>query len=132
MAVIGSDGLSLLIGDGAATEMFSALKGAAITRMEITQRPHVAKAVTSDAWNIQVGMSERQITLDCDAYATDEANALRLKTLAMNGAAGNFKLQLRSTETLSFAAVITKYREEIRPGEIKKLFCRLETSGAAS
>lgn len=132
MSVIGSDGLGLLIGDGATTETFTALKGGIISRFEINQRGHVANAVATDAWQVQAGTSARHVTLECEAYATDEASASRVRNLAMSGAQGNFKLQLRTAETLQFSAYVTQYREIIGAGEIKKLQCRLESSGAAS
>jgi len=132
MAVIGSDGLSLLVGDGATTEIFTALKGTTIARLEITQRGNVGNAIAADAWQVQVGTSNRLAVIECDSYATDEAAMLRIKTLAMSGALGNFKLQLRSAETLLISAVVIQYREEIAPGEIKRVRFRLESSGEVS
>lgn len=132
MAIIGSDGLSLLIGDGGGTEIFTALKGAVISKLEITQKSNVANAVTTDAWMVNAATSARRAVIECEAYATDEAPPLRLRSLMLSGNAGNVKLKLSTTETLSMNAVVTVYRETIAPGNIKKLFCRLESSGAVT
>lgn len=132
MATIGSDGLSLWVGDGAATEVFTVLKGLAVSQLEINQRSYIANAIATDAWQVQVGTANRQVVLECESYATDESAALRLKTLAMLGNAGNFKLELRGTETMQMSARVMQYREESAAGEIKRLRFRLETSGQPS
>lgn len=131
MAVIGSDGLSLLVGDGAGSELFSPLKGAAVTRLEISQRSNVNNAISDDAWLVHAGASGRRAVIECEAYATDEAPATRVRSLAMNGDNGNFRLKVSSTQTLSLNATVTMYREMIAAGGIKRLQCRLESSGAA-
>ncbi len=79
MATIGSDGLSLWVGDGAATEVFTVLKGLAVSQLEINQRSYIANAIATDAWQVQVGTANRQVVLECESYATDESAALRLK-----------------------------------------------------
>lgn len=132
MTVIGSDGLSLLVGDGGGTEIFNPLTGCAVSKLEISQRGHVAGAVTTDAWQVHAGMSDRRAMIECEAYATDDAAPLRVRSLMLSGLAGNFKLKLRGTETLQFSAFVTLYREVIAAGEIKKLMCRLESTGAVS
>lgn len=132
MATIGADGLSLFVGDGATIELFSALKGSTIVRFEMTQRGHVANAVASDAWQTLVGTSNRNVVIECECFATDETPALRIKLLGLSGAAANFKLQLRSLETLEFSAVVMQYREDIAASDIKRVRFRLESSGAAS
>jgi hypothetical protein len=132
MTVIGSDGLSLLVGDGATTEVYNPLKGCELTRLEINQRAHVTNAVASDAWQAQAGTSARHMVIECEAYATDEAASMRVRSLALAGTPGNFKLQLRPTESLQLSAYVTQYREIIGAGEIKKIQWRLESSGAAS
>ena len=132
MAIIGADGLSLLVGDGGGTEVFTALKGAVVTRLEINQRSNVATAVSSDAWLVHAGTSGRRAMIECDGFATDEAPALRLRSLMLSGAAGNFRLELNAAETLVMSAVVTLYREIIEAGGIKKLQCRLESSGAVT
>ena len=132
MATIGSDGLHLWVGDGAATEVFTVLKGLAVSQLEINQRRYIANAIASDAWQMQVGTANRQIVAECESYATDEAAALRLKTLAMAGSLGNFKLELRTTEAIHFSAGVMQYREENTAGEIKRLRFRLESSGEPS
>ena len=132
MALVGSDGLSLLVGDGAGSETFSILKGAHVTRLDVTQRGHVSTAISSDAWQVQVGVSNRQAVIECESYTTDDAQALRVKSLALSGALGNFKLQLRSAETMLFSALVTHYREVTTAGEIKKTSFRLESSAAVS
>lgn len=132
MTTIASDGLNLLVGDGATAEIFTALKGTTITRLEVTQRGHVANAVASDAWQTLVGTSNRNVIIECECFATDEAPALRIKTLGLSGDVANFKLQLRSSETLVLSAVLMQYREDIAAGDIKRVRFRLESSGAVS
>ncbi len=132
MAVIGADGLRLLVGDGAGSESFTPLKGAVLHTLELTQRSHVATAVASDAWLTHAGSSARRAVVECEAYASDEAPALRVRSLMLSGATGNFKLELNTAESFAFAAVVTLYRETIEAGGIKKLRLRLESSGAAS
>lgn len=132
MAMIAADGLNLLVGDGAITEIFTALKGTTITRLEVTQRGHVANAVANDAWQTLVGTSSRNMVIECECYATDDAAALRIKALGLGGEVANFKLQLRSAETLVLSAVVMQYREDIAAGDIKLMRFRLESSGAAS
>ena len=132
MAVIGADGLSLLVGDGGGTEVFTALKGAVVSRLEISQRNNTNNAVAANAWVVTGGASGRKAVIECDAFATDEAPALRVRSLMLSGAAGNFKLKLSGTETLLLSAVVTIYRETIEAGGIKRLSCRLESSGAVT
>ncbi len=132
MSVIGSDGLSLLVSDGATTETYNIVLGCSVTQFEISQKTHVTSPITSDAWQLQAGVSDRKILIECEAYATDDVSALRLRALAVNGMLGDFKLEVRASETLQFSAFVTQYREVISAGEIKKLQCRLESSGAAS
>ena len=74
----------------------------------------------------------RQAVLECDAYATNDAPALRLRSLMLSGATGNVKLKLSASETLSFAALVTRYREIIEAGNVKRLIFRLESSGVVS
>jgi hypothetical protein len=130
MSIIGSDGLSLLVGDGAGSESFTALTGATISKLEITQKNNASKAIATDAWAISVGMTDRSAVIECDALMSDTAQAQRLRSLAFGGLPGNFKLELNAAETLVFSAVPTLYREVIEAGEIKKLVCRLESTGA--
>ena len=130
MAMISSDGLSLLVGDGATTEVFAPLKGARVTRLEIAQRSYASSAITNDVWVARVGTGERHIVIECEAFANDETAALRVRALAMSGLAGNFKLEMHGTQTLQIAAYVLSYREEIRASEVKALLIRLESSGA--
>ncbi len=130
MAMIGSDGLSLRIGDGAVAEIFNPLNGAVVKRLEITQRLYAANAVHGDAWVAQGGVGERRAIIECEAYATDDAAALRLRSLAMSGDAGNIQLTLRTAETLSAAVYVTRYEEITEAGQVKRLSCRMESSGA--
>lgn len=132
MATIGADGLNLFVGDGAITEIFTALKGVTITRLEVTQRGHVANAVASDAWQTLVGTSNRNVVIECEGFATDDTATLRIKALGLGGEVANFKLQLSSAETLALRAVVMQYREDITAGDIKRVQFRLESSGAAS
>jgi hypothetical protein len=106
MAVIGGDGLSLLVGDGAATEGFIALRGLTVIQLEISQRGYLASAVAAHAWQQQVGTANRQLVLEAQSYATDEAPALRLRTLAMTGDTGNFKLELQGAEAMALSATL--------------------------
>lgn len=130
MAMISSDGLSLLVGDGATTEVFAPLKGARVTRLEIIQRGYASNSVSNDAWVARVGTGERQVVIECEAFANDEAAALRVRALAMSGLAGNFKLEMQGAQTLQMAAYVLSYREEIRAGEIKIVLIRLESTSA--
>jgi hypothetical protein len=129
MAVIGSDGLSLLVGDGATTEVFTPLKGLRVSQLEINQRGYISTSVANDAWIARVATSERQAQIECEAFANDEAAALRVRALAMSGFAGNFKLKIHAAQSLQIAAYVFSYREEIRAGEVKMLFFRLESTG---
>ena len=131
MAIIGSDNLSVLVGDGGTpTEAFTALKGAAVTRLEISQRHHPSPAVASDAWQVNVGASTRHAVIEGEAYGSDETPCLRLRNLSLSGANGNFKLELSASEILQLAAVVTVYREVIEAGNIKRIQFQLESSGA--
>ncbi len=130
MAVIGSDGLSLLVGDGGTTEVFTPLKGARVTRLEIAQRGYAANSVANDAWVTRVGTGERQAVIECEVIANDEAAALRLRALAISGLVGNFKLEMQGAQTLQIAAYVISYREVIQAGEVKMVLVRLESSGA--
>jgi len=130
MAIIGSDDLSLLVGDGATTEIFTPLKGARVTRLEITQRGYAENSVANDAWIARVGTGERQAVIECEAFANDEAAALRVRALAISGLAGNVKLEMHGAQTLQLAAYVLSYREVIQAGEVKTLLVRLESSGA--
>jgi Phage tail tube protein len=128
MTIISSDGLSLLVGDGATTEVFSALKGARVTRLEIVQRGYASTAVTNDAWIARVGTGERQAVIECEAFANDEPAALRVRALALSGQLGNFRLEMQGSQTLQASAYVLSYREEIRAGEVKIILIRLESS----
>lgn len=132
MAVIASDNLSLLVGDGGGPEVFSPLKGASVTRFEITQKSNVANAVSTDGWLVEGGASGRRALVECEAYATDDASSLRIRTLVLGSGTGNFKLEISPTQTLVFSAVVTSYREIIDAGDIKRIQCRLESSGAVT
>lgn len=132
MAMIGSDNLSLMIGDGGGPEVFSPLKGASIARLEITQKSNAGTAISTDGWLVEAGTSGRRARIECEAFATDEAPAVRLRTLALTGGIANFKLELSPTQSFAFAAIVTSYREAIDAGEIKRLRCQLESSGAVT
>ncbi len=129
MAVQGSDGLSLLIGDGEVSESFAALSGAVISRLEVVQALATSNGVADSAWQTGVGVSQRRAVIECEALATDTAPASRLRSLALNGEGGMIRLQVASDETLAFQAYVTEYREVLAPGQIKKLVCRLESAG---
>jgi hypothetical protein len=132
MAVIASEGLRLLIGDGAPAEMFNPLKGAAVTRVDINQRSVAGNAIHADAWQMLVAGGERKVSLECEAYATNEAAAVRVRNLAMAGELGNIRLELEVGETLTLTVLVSRYSETIESGRIKRMQCRLESSGAAS
>jgi hypothetical protein len=130
MSIIGSDNLSLLMGDGAGPETFNALKGLRLARFELTQKNFGNPAISSDAWGLTTATADRRALIEGEALANDEAASLRLRSLAMNGTAGNVRLELSSTETISGAVVITSYRETIAAGDIKQVQFRLESTGA--
>lgn len=129
MTVLGSDGLSLLVGDGAGSEVFTALKGLSINQFEIVQQSAASTALGSSAWRTSVGVSERSALIDYEAFATDDAAAVRVRSLAISGASGNFRLELTGSETFRFTAYVTNYRETTQAGAVKRFSCRLESSG---
>jgi hypothetical protein len=131
MAVIGSDGLSLLVGNGAGSETFTPLKGLTLTDLQISQRNHISSALSSDAWQVSIGTSARRAVIEATAYATDDAATLRLRSLALAGTSGNFKLELSTTETLQLTAVVISYQERIQANSMKRIEFRLESSNAA-
>jgi hypothetical protein len=129
MALVASQGLHLLVGDGAGSEAFAPLKGAALKRLEITQRAVPATAIRSDAWQMQAACVDRRAVLECEAYATDEAPATRLRSLAFSGLAGNIRLLLSGSQTLMMAVRVTQYTEITSTDDIKRLTVRLESAG---
>jgi hypothetical protein len=130
MGIIASDGLGLLVGDGMPTENFHRLKASLIHRFEINQRHTALTQVAAQAWQGMSEANQRRASIDFEALASDSTAALRLRTLALGGGVGNFRLQLSSAETLHFPAVMVIYREIIAPGDIKQIECRIESSGA--
>jgi hypothetical protein len=99
----------------------------AITR---TQRSNNSAVVGTDAWVVTAGTSNRQLLLSVEALATDDAFAVRLRSLALTGVAGNFQLEMNASETVSFSAFVTQYRETIEAGAVKRCAMKLESSGA--
>ncbi len=133
MSLINSDGLSLFVGNGASpTEIFSVLRGTVISRFEMSQQISDSNTISGDAWLVGVGTTERRAVIECDVLATDEPPAERLRSLAMSGAASNVRLGLKTSEKVQFSAYVTRYREVLQSGEIKRLLIRLESSGAVS
>lgn len=132
MPVIGSDGLRLWVGNGAASEVFELLDGVSISRFEMNQRGQTATSVNGNAWQEIVSGINRQTTIEVDGYASDGGAASRIRALAMTGVQGNFRLALSSSETMALAAFVIQYREDIAAGEIKRLRFRLESSGVPS
>ena len=65
-----------------------------------------------------MGTGERQAVIECEAFANDEAAALRVRALAMSGLAGNVKLEMHGAQTLQVAAYVTSYREVIQAGAV--------------
>lgn len=130
MSVISSDGLSLQVGDGGASEVFLPVKGVTLTRFELMQQAHHAHVIGMDAWVSRIGSSTREVQMDFDALATDDAATIRLRSLSLSGEAGNFRLKISPTETWNFTGFITLYRETIAAGDIKKLRCQLVSTGA--
>ncbi len=132
MGVITSDGLALRIGDGAPSEVFQPLKGVVITRLDMSQRPHIMSAISTDGWQAQLPPTTRQLVIECEAYANDEPAALRLRHAALLGIRVNIELATASNEHFAAQVYVLRYQENTVPGEIKKIICRLESSGAAS
>ena len=132
MTIQHSNGLSLLVGDGAVSESFVAVSGAVVSRFELSQKLNVATAVAEDAWQNAVGTTARRAVIECEAMATGEAAAMRLRSLAVSGAVGNVQLELGSDTVLQCAVYVTDYREVIEAGKVKKLNCRLESSGVVT
>lgn len=132
MSVVASDGLALMVGDGASTESFASLPGLAITRLELQQRSNLTNTLGGDAWQVNVGISARQLLIECDAYANNATAATRLQSVALAGIEGNFKLLAGDGKTWIFTARVMQYREEMPAGGIKRIRLRLESSGAVS
>lgn len=132
MTVVASDGLRLLIGDGAVTETFNPLKGAALTRLEINQRSVASNAIHADAWRTLVAGGERHLALECEAYASNDAAALRLRSLAMLGEMGNIRLELEAGTIMALTVLVSRYHETIESGRIKRIQCRMESHGLVS
>jgi hypothetical protein len=133
MGVLGSDGLRLLVGNGAfGGEVFSPLRGSELIAFEVVQQLRDSDAVRADSWNAVVGISARRLTIDGTALATDEDAAERVRSLALTGEVGNFRLNLRTGEDLFFAAAVTSYKETIQAGAIKRFEFTLESSAAAT
>lgn len=131
MSILSAENLSLLLGDGATSEIFNSLKAARLLRFELTQRNYPSSAIGADIWAVSVSVGNRRAVIDGEAMASDEAAAVRLRALAFSGAPGNFRLELSGTQIMSGSAVVTQYREAIAPGDIKQVQFRLETSGPA-
>ena len=129
MSMLTSDGLSLLVGDGADSESFNPLSGATITKLTITQRLADSTAIGSDAWNVGSSITQQRAIIDGTALATDEAAAQHIRSLALSGAAGNFKLATSPTQTWMFSAYTTSYQEITQGGALKRCIYRLESSG---
>ncbi len=133
MGILGSDGLSLLVGNGAVVgEVFFPLRGSEVIAFEVVQQMRDSDAVRADSWSAVAGISARRVTIDGIALATDEAAAERVRSLALTGEVGNFRLNLRTGEDLFFAAAVTRYKETIQAGAIKRFEFRLESSAAAT
>ncbi len=130
--LIGSDGLGLWVGNGDVPEKFDQLRGVVISRFEITQRVSDSNAIAADAWSAGVAISSRRMVIECEALATDEAPANRIRGFAMNGESTNIKLYLKPGEQIECSVFITRYHEIIQAGEIKRLQIRLESTGVAS
>ena len=132
MSILTSDGLSLRVGDGAVSEVFSVLRGATITQLTLSQRLVDRNAVTDGVWAAGVGTTGRRAVIDCDALATNETAAIRVRTLALTGAAGNFRLDADPAETVAFQAYVTQYKEITQAGLVKRFTCRLESTGVVT
>ena len=132
MSVITSDGLSLLIGDGASTEVFTVLSGVTVATFDLTQEIAENKAIASDAWRRSTAVASRQVALSGDGLMTDEAAQQRLRSVSLNGQIANFQLKLASAETLVFSAYVSSYREVTQPGNVKRLSFQLESHGVVS
>ena len=132
MSLIASDGLSLLVGDGGAPETFNTLRGMTLTRFDLTQKLQDNPAVSTSNWASGVAVTNQRLVIEVSSLATDEAAALRVRSLALSGNVGNFKLELTGSSLATFAAFITRYRETIAGGEVKTVSFTLTSSGAAS
>ncbi|MFM9889773.1 MAG: phage tail tube protein [Rickettsiales bacterium] len=132
MSILSAENLSLLLGDGATSESFAVLKAARVLRFELAQRNYPSSAIGADAWAASVSVGNRRAVIDGEALASDESAALRLRSLALSGAPGNFRLELSGAQTMSGRVVVTQYREVIAAGDIKQVQFRLETDGAVT
>lgn len=132
MSMVNSDGLSLWVGDGAVGESFAILRGAEIMRLEIGQQLVNSDAISTDGWNVGIATANRRAMVECTALSTDEAQATRVRNLAMGGGAGNFRLTVNAADDFSFRAYVTNYREIIQGGIIKRIQFKLESTDAVS
>ena len=132
MGIIASDGLSLWVGDGMVSESFAVLRGAEIARFELTQTLVDSDAISTDGWSVGVATSGRRAVVECNALSTDEAQAARVRSLAMNGSAGNFKVNANAVDDFLLHAYVTSYREIIQGGILKRIQFRLESAEAVA
>jgi glutaminase len=132
MSIVNSDGLSLLVGDGATSESFTSLRGTEINRFEISQRLVDSGAIATDAWIVGGATTDRRVLIECNALATDEGPATRVRSLAISGLSGNFRLKATSAESFYIGGYITNYREVTQAGTIKRIQFRIESSAAVT
>lgn len=130
MAMISADGLSLLVGDGQPTEQFTALPGARLIQLDVIQEAQENRAVATDAWAVASSVTQRRAVIELEALATDVAAAARVRSLALFGGAGNFRLETKASEVFAFAAWVTRYREHTDAGALKVLRVQLSSTGS--
>lgn len=131
MSILGSDGLRLLVGDGAVPENFTALRGLEVQRFQIGQTLVDSDALQAHGWSMGLATVNRRGTIEATALASSYAAALRLRELAMLGAAGNFRLEIvASTLHFHMSGFVTNYTEVMQPGAIKRIQFRMESSAA--
>ena len=130
MSIETSDGLSLFIGDGEVEENFYPLLGMTRCRLDLTQQLNESKAVSANAWRVGVDVSARRAALECDMLGSDDESLLRLRCLAINNEAGTVRLMVSQDEVMQFQVFVTNYREIIQAGQLKRVSCKLESTGA--
>ena len=130
MSVIASDGLYLLVGDGAESEGYEAFPGIEVKRFEITQLLVQDTALTTQGWATGVATGNRQLLLECQAVATSSSPAERVRNLALLGVEGRFTFLITGSQQVQFAGFVQQYREYISAGSLKRVQFRLESSGS--
>lgn len=133
MTILAGKDVALRIGDGGTpSETFDTLKGATLTRLEVTQRLIDNPAIASDGWAMGAACSKRRLAMDVQAMAYDHAATDRLRAAALSGAGVNFQLALSGSESWEGSAMVTHYQENATAGDAKRITLRMESVTSVS